>query len=76
MRPTRKVGYGALAAAITAILVWALNKWANAEIDTTMGMSINVVVTAITQYVIPDADDPAPSEGPGQTAGGQPPPKL
>lgn len=45
---------GGLAAAITTIVVWALNKYAHADIDATIGMSIGAVVYFLVTHFVPN----------------------
>ena len=67
MIPTRKVSTGAGASAIAIISVWALNKWAHAEISTEMAGTFQLLFAFILSYVVPDAgeaDAEPPSDKP------------
>lgn len=53
--PTQKVQAGPLAAALSFLLVWALNKYARADIDEGAAVAISAVVTFLVQYFTPPA---------------------
>lgn len=48
--PSRKVGGGGIGGAISIIAVWALNEYANAEIDAEIAAAIATVVTFVFAY--------------------------
>lgn len=48
--PSRKVGSGGIGGAISIIAVWALNEYANAEIDAEIAAAIATVVTFVFAY--------------------------
>lgn len=54
--PTRKVTAGVIAGALTAITVWSLNKYLQAEIPVEIASSGHVLFTFIVQYFVPDAE--------------------
>lgn len=56
--PTKKVTIGGLAGALSAILVWALNQYAGAQIPGEIGSAITTVFTFVVAYLVP----PAPSD--------------
>jgi hypothetical protein len=62
VKPTRKVAYGAIAGALSLIVVWLVNTYATKQIPTEIGMAITTVITAVLQYVIPDAEEASPTE--------------
>ena len=78
MRPTRKVNAGLVAGALVIVIVFVVKAiWPTLNVTAELVAALQTIGTFALQWVVPDADDePAPSEGPGQTAGGQPPPKL
>jgi len=49
--PTRKVGAGALAGAISVVLVWALNR-AGAGITPEIAQAITIIMTFLVSYVV------------------------
>ena len=51
--PARKVGVAALGAAVTTILVWLLNDYADAEITQTVAGAITTVVVFSLAYLVP-----------------------
>ncbi len=48
--PSRKVGSGGIGGAISIIAVWALNEYANADIDAEIPAAIATVVTFVFAY--------------------------
>ena len=63
--PTTKVTAGALAGALSAIVVWALNTFMldpARQIPAEIGMMITVVFTFLVSYVVP----PSPGDTPVQ----------
>lgn len=63
--PTRKVGAGALAGALSAIIVWILNTMvlgADRQIPAEIGMMLTTVLTFLVSYLVP------PGDGDGVTA--------
>ena len=54
-RPTNKVAAGALAGALTVVLVWALKQFAHTEMPAEIAMALQVLITFGTQYVVTDA---------------------
>ncbi len=50
--PSRKVGSGGIGGAISVIAVWALNEYANADIDAEIGAAIATVVTFVVAYFV------------------------
>jgi len=56
MVPTRKVGAGALAGAISVMLVWAVKNYGNTDLPAEMSSALTTVVTFITSYFVTDAE--------------------
>lgn len=54
MTPTRKVGAGALAGAVTVILVWAIGL-AGVDVPVAVAQAITVVLTFITAYMVSES---------------------
>lgn len=54
--PSRKVGLGAVAGAVTGILVWGVDLFTGKRIDPEVAVSISVVVTFLLQYVVRDSE--------------------
>lgn len=54
MIPSRKVSAGAGAAAISIVVVWALNKWAHADINTEIAQAFQALFAFILSWAIPD----------------------
>lgn len=57
MKPVPKVRNGGIGGAISFLLVWSLNKYADAGIDGEAGAAIGVIVTFFAGYLTPR--DPA-----------------
>lgn len=55
MKPTNKVIAGVLAGAVTTIGAWAARAFGGVEIPAEVQGAITVVVTAVVQYLVPDA---------------------
>jgi hypothetical protein len=54
MMPTRKVGYGALIAQLSAIGIWALEYFARVTIPPEIAVAGAGVLITVFQYIIPD----------------------
>ena len=56
-RPNRKVGAGAIAGAITVILVWTLNTFVTVQtpIPPEIASAITTVITFIVSYFVPES---------------------
>lgn len=52
--PTRKVGSGALAGALSILLVWAAKQWGQVEIPGEAGAAITTVLTFVVSYLVPE----------------------
>jgi hypothetical protein len=53
--PTRKVGYSAVAGALTIILVWAVEEFGDTKLPAEVASSITALLTAITGYFVPES---------------------
>jgi hypothetical protein len=53
--PQRKVGAGALAGALSVIIVWALGEFAGWTIPPEVASAGTVVLTFLTSYFVPEA---------------------
>lgn len=62
MRPTNKVGAGALAGAITAIGTWAAQAFGQVIVPAEIGIAVSTVITFAVQWLVPDAHGPAGEE--------------
>lgn len=54
--PTRKVVAGVLAGAMTTVGVWAAKQYGGVEMPPEVQGAITVLITAVVQYVVPDAE--------------------
>jgi hypothetical protein len=54
MTPTRKVSAGAGASALAIIVVWALNKYAHAEITAEIAGAFQGLFAFLVSWAIPD----------------------
>lgn len=54
LKPTRKIGTGAAAGALTAIVIWALSEWTGRQIPGHVGTEIGFVVTFAVQWLVGD----------------------
>lgn len=50
--PTRKVGAGALAGALSFLVVWALNNYGGVNLPGEGGSAITTIITFITGYFV------------------------
>ena len=50
--PSRKVGAGMLAGAISVLLLWALKTYGNVEMPGEAGASVTTILTFITSYFV------------------------
>ena len=57
--PTNKIIAGALAGALTTILVWAIGYFAKVAIPPEVAAASTVILTFVTSYLVPEAA-PAP----------------
>jgi putative flippase GtrA len=57
LNPTRKVSVGALAGAISAITVWALDEFVGVKLPAEIAVACTVVITFIVQWIVPDAQE-------------------
>lgn len=55
MKPAKKVASGGIGGALSFLVVWGLNKYADAGIDGEAGTAIGVVVTFVVSYFTPAA---------------------
>lgn len=53
--PTNKVIAGVLAGAVTMIAAWAARQYGGIELPADVQGAITVIVTAVVQYIVPDA---------------------
>ena len=58
--PTRKVGSGALAGAITVIIVWVINAFTGVEIPPEVSSAITLVLMFGASYFVPEAEGDVP----------------
>jgi hypothetical protein len=54
--PTRKVGAGLLAGAITGLVIFAIHNFTAVKIDADTAVYLSTVITFITQYLVPEAE--------------------
>lgn len=54
MKMTGKIAVGALAGAVTVILVWVSKTFVGIEIPTEVAGAVQVITTAVIQFVTPD----------------------
>lgn len=54
-KPDRKVGVGAMAGALSILIVWGMTDGLGWEVPATIASAITVVVTFITSYFVPAA---------------------
>lgn len=54
--PTKKVGAGLLAGALSVILVWAVKEFAQVAIPEGVGQSFSVLFTFAVQYFVPETE--------------------
>ena len=52
--PTRKVTAGALAAALTTILVWVLSEFAGVELPPEVAAAVTSILTLGAAYIVPE----------------------
>ena len=50
--PTKKVGAGLLAGAISVVLVWGLKTYAHAELPNEVASAVTMILTFITSYFV------------------------
>lgn len=55
MIPTAKVTAGALAGALTAIIVWGVRQWAKVDMPPEVAVAVSTVFTFVVSYMTPDA---------------------
>lgn len=60
VKPTNKTSIGALAGAITLVIVFCVQQFAKVTIPAEIAMSMTTIITFVTQYFVPDADPPPP----------------
>lgn len=56
MKPTRKVGSGLLAGALTSIAVWALDQFAGVQIPAEIAAAITTVLAFAVSWLVPEAN--------------------
>ena len=56
MTPTRKVGTGALAGAVSIVLVWVLGNVIHIDVPATVASAITTIMTFVTSYLVPEAE--------------------
>ena len=52
--PSRKVNAGALAGALSIILVWAIKQYGATELPVEVASGITTIITFITSYLVPE----------------------
>lgn len=57
LRPTAKVGGGAVAGAATTIVLWVLEAYAHVQLPVPVASAIGVLVALGVAYMIPDNRD-------------------
>lgn len=55
MKPTNKVVAGALAGAVTVILVWAAKQYGHVELPGEVSSAVTTVLSAVAAYFVPDS---------------------
>lgn len=53
--PTRKVGVGALAGALTGLIIWGVHSFSGVTIDADTAVYLSTVVTFFAQYFTKDS---------------------
>jgi len=53
--PTTKVGAGALAGAVTAILIWVVGEAASLDVPGAVGAAITTVLTFVASYFVKES---------------------
>jgi hypothetical protein len=51
--PSTKVAAGAIAGAVTTIIIWVLKSYAHIDIPGDVGAAITTVLTFIVSYIVP-----------------------
>lgn len=54
--PTNKTLAGALAGAVTMILVWAVKQWGHVDVPAEIAIAISTVVSFATSYLTPPGE--------------------
>ena len=55
LTPTRKVGFSAIAGALSIVLVWVLKTYGVSEIPPEVSSAMTTVISAIVGYFVVDA---------------------
>jgi hypothetical protein len=55
-KPTQKVAYGALAGAVSTIVIWLLKTYAHIEIPGEVAAALTTVLTFLVSYVVPPGE--------------------
>lgn len=54
LMPNRKVAVGALAGAVTVVLVWAVRQWGKVEIPPEVASAVTTIFTFGVSYMVPE----------------------
>lgn len=55
MKPTRKVSAGALAGAVSVVLVWAFNAFGGVTVTPEISSAFTTIVAFFTSYFVPES---------------------